>query len=151
MDINQSELNDVMFIQICFSDWSLIHKPKGNAQFTKKTIFGVWRKTMAQLRKIFRKIPMNTHGAISITLFCWFVYAEALFDFERWLEKTQENICDGLSSCLQFYLKASSPQTLSCEFRKTFKNNYFAKHLLSDIFFTLNTFDIIRFYHILAV
>ena len=38
------------------------------------------------------------------------------------------------------------------EFCKTFKNNYFVKHMQTDDFLdSLNTFDVIRFYHILAV
>ena len=43
---------------------------EGNAQFIKKTTFGLWEKTIAQLRKMFRKIPMNTHATISVTLVC---------------------------------------------------------------------------------
>ena len=41
------------------------------------------QKMIAQPRKTFCKIPMDT---ISVMLLCWFVYAEVLFDFEEWLE-----------------------------------------------------------------
>ena len=34
----------------------------------QKTTFGLWEKTIAQLRKMFRKIPMNTLATISVTL-----------------------------------------------------------------------------------
>ena len=40
------------------------------------------KKLIAQLRKMFCKIPLNTHAIISVMLLCSFVYAEALFDFE---------------------------------------------------------------------
>ena len=32
---------------------------------------------------MFRQIPVNTHAIISDIWVCWFVYAEALFDFEK--------------------------------------------------------------------
>ena len=67
---------------------SIYRKFKGNAQFVKNMTFGLWGKTIAQFRKIFHKIPMNTHATISIMLVCQSVYAEALFDFKGWLEKT---------------------------------------------------------------
>ena len=56
-------------------------------QFIQNTTFGLWEKTIAQLREMFQKIPMNTHVTISIMLVCQFVYAEVLFDFKGWLEK----------------------------------------------------------------
>ena len=38
---------------------------------SKKTTFGLWEKTiLTQLRKMFRKIPMNIHATISVTLVC---------------------------------------------------------------------------------
>ena len=39
-------------------------------------------KSIAQLRKLLRKMYINTHATISGMLVCQFVYAEALFDFE---------------------------------------------------------------------
>ena len=36
----------------------------------QKTTFGLWEKTIAQLRKMFRKIPMKTLATISVTLVC---------------------------------------------------------------------------------
>ena len=39
--------------------------------------FGIWEKMVAHLRKIFSKIPINTRGL---------VYADALIDYEGWLE-----------------------------------------------------------------
>ena len=45
------------------------------------------KKMIAQLRKMFPKIPMNTYVTISVLLLCSFVYTEVLFDFEGWFEK----------------------------------------------------------------
>ena len=39
--------------------------------------FGIWEKMVAHLQKIFCKIPINTRGL---------VYADALIDYEGWLE-----------------------------------------------------------------
>ena len=65
---------------------------------------------------------------------------------------SQENTCDGLSLCLQLYWKVIPIQMFSCESWKIFKNNYFVKHLRTNVFFdSVNIFEVIRFYHILAV
>ena len=56
---------------------------KGNAQFVQNTTFGIREKTIAQFRKMFRKIPINAHASISVMLVYQFVFAEALFDFEE--------------------------------------------------------------------
>ena len=45
------------------------------------------KKMIAQLRKMFPKIPMNTYVTISVLLLCSFAYTEVLFDFEGWFEK----------------------------------------------------------------
>ena len=62
------------------------HIIKGNAQLAKNTTFKLWEKMMAQLRKMFCKIPMNACAAISVMLLCSFVYAEVLLHFEGWWE-----------------------------------------------------------------
>ena len=36
------------------------------------------------------KIPMTIHTLISVMLVCKFVYDEALFDFEAWLESIEK-------------------------------------------------------------
>lgn len=58
---------------------------KENAQFIQNKTFGLWEQMIAQLRKSFCKIPINTL-VTSVMLLCRFVYAEALFDFQGWLE-----------------------------------------------------------------
>ena len=49
-------------------------------------------------------------------------------------------------------LQSDSAEVFSCEFCKTFKNNYFVDHLQTDFFFNhfVNTFDVTRFYHLVA-
>ena len=53
---------------------------------------------IAQLRKMFRKISINTRVNISVMLLCQFVYAEALFDFEGVLENStkiiEKHVCN---------------------------------------------------------
>ena len=63
--------------------------------------------------------------------------AEALFNFEGWLEKIlhRKTLLMDFSSCLQLYLKTTPTQVFSCEFCKTFKNTYFERHLPTDAFF----------------
>ena len=64
-----------------------------------------------------------------------------------------KNSCFGLFLYLQLYYKANLTQIFSGEFRLTFSNNFFVNYLPTDeVFFdTVNTFDVIRFYHILAL
>ena len=50
-------------------------------------------------------------------------------------------------------LKVTRTQVFSNEFCKTFKNNYVVKHQRTDVavfFYSVNTFDVTRFYDILA-
>ena len=51
---------------------------------------------------MFRKISMNTQATIPAMLVCRFVYAEALLDFDKWLEKTLHGktlVMDSLYAC----------------------------------------------------
>ena len=41
---------------------------KSNAQFVQNMTFGLWEKMIAQVRKMFFKIPMNTRATISVML-----------------------------------------------------------------------------------
>ena len=75
---------------------------KGNVQLVQNAAFGLWEKTIAQLRKMFRTIPMNRYAIISVMLVCRFVYAKTLLDFEGWLEKTRHRktiVMDILYAC----------------------------------------------------
>ena len=131
---------------------------KVKAQFVQNTTFGLWEKTIAQLRKMFRKVPMNTHATISCMLLCWFVYAEALFDFEGRLEKTLHRktlVMDSLYACrfikkrLQhrcfLWILQDCQEHLFCE---TSANRCCCCCCCFD---SVNTFDVIRIYHVLAV
>ena len=52
------------------------------------------------------------------------------------IRKHRKSTCNGLSLCLKLYKKGSFTQLISCNLCKTFKNNYFVKHLRTDLFFT---------------
>ena len=143
-----------MFLQL----WPFT-KFKGNAQFVQNTTFGLWEKTIAQFRKMFRKIPMNTHATISVMLVCQFAYAEALLDFKGWLEKTLHKkalVMDSLYAwnfikkwlqhiCFPVNFANFQEQLL----RKTYANRCFFIILFIYLFFfffdSVNTFDVLRF------
>ena len=126
---------------------------KRNAQFIQNSTFGLWQKTIAQLRKMFLKIPMNTHATISATLVCSFVYAEVLLGFEGWLEKTLHRkmlVTESLYT-YNFIKKWLQHRCFSVNFAIFSGTIFFVRHLQTDVFFnSINTFDV-KFYHILAV
>ena len=125
----------------------------------------------AQLQKLLLKIPVNTHATISIMLLCWFVYTKALFGLEGWLKKTLQRkiiVMDSRYAYNLKKLKSDSNTSVFLWISKTFKNNYFVMFcrcfflfcyffvfflflLLFCFFDFVNTFDISRFYHVLAV
>ena len=43
---------------------------KGNAQFVQNTTFGLYEKMIAQRRKMFCEIRINTRATISVMLLC---------------------------------------------------------------------------------
>ena len=106
---------------------------KGNVQFVQNTTFGLWEKTIAQLRKMFRKIPMNTYAIISVMLVCRFVYAKTLLDFKGWLEKTRHrkaivmdilHACNFIKKWLQHrWILQNFQEQLLC---KTYANRWFS-------------------------
>ena len=45
--------------------------------------FGLWEKMIAQSRKMFCIMQINTRATISVLLLWYFVHADRIFDFER--------------------------------------------------------------------
>ena len=108
---------------------------KGNVQLVQNTAFGLWEKTIVQLRKMFHKISMNTYAIISVMLVYRIVYAKTLLDFEGRLGKTRyrKTIADILHAC-KFIKKWLQHRCFPVNFVKP-SNNYFVKSMRTDDFF----------------
>ena len=125
---------------------------KEKAQFVQNMTFRLWEKAIAQLQKMFRTIAMNTNATISVMLVCQFVYAETLFDFEGWVEKTlyRKTVVMDFLCAYNFIKKGLQhmgfPVNIAKPSRTTTLQNI-CKHCPFD---SVNTFDMIRFYHILV-
>ena len=147
-------------IQMFFLSWRLscctfqnICFLKGNAQFIENRTFGLKEKTIAQFRKMLPKISMNTHATISIMLFA------NLFTMKRRLILSGEKKKPFIGkhwwwtlSMAAALLKNDSNAGILLWFLQNFKQQLLCKTSAKSCFFdSVNTFDAIRFYHILTV